>query len=295
MPRIRTIKPEFYRHHDLFLAEKTSKLPIRVAFSGLWLCADKEGRFKWKPTELKLDILPYDELDFNEVLECLIKNKFIIKYTVDNKDYGFIPTFKDHQRITGTEKNYDSKIPEYTGNTMESQSVSIETVKKYIKPQNVDNQMAFQSVSTETSRMTGMEIEIEKERSIGTVIPENFWLLNIYNKKFIEVQRCFPDLSEKGFCKWKHFIDFIYQKSFHEIFRFKCINPVDFEKLDFPENEWEETIRMLLSTGIEEKHNLFFRIPQFQKYAKKGYKKTEPLSNYESEIQAQREKYKGKK
>ena len=60
MARIRTIKPEFYRHHDLFLAEKESGLPLRLAFSGLWLCADKEGRFKWNPNQLKLDELPYD-------------------------------------------------------------------------------------------------------------------------------------------------------------------------------------------------------------------------------------------
>lgn len=111
MPRIRTIKPEFFRHHDLYLAEQDSKLPIRVAFSGLWCSSDKEGRFKWKPTQLKLDILPYDELNFTEVLECLVKNEFIVKYIVDEKEYGFIPTFKEHQRITGTEKDYDSKLP----------------------------------------------------------------------------------------------------------------------------------------------------------------------------------------
>ena len=68
MARIRSIKPELYRHYDLFVAETESGLPLRVAFSGLWLCADKEGRFKWKPVQLKLDVLPYDELDFSNVL-----------------------------------------------------------------------------------------------------------------------------------------------------------------------------------------------------------------------------------
>lgn len=281
MPRIRTIKPEFFRHHELYMAEKKSGLPIRVAFSGLWCCADKEGRFKWKPTELKLDILPYDELDFNKVLQCLIENKFIIKYTVEGKSYGIIPTFKEHQRITGTEKNYDSKIPEYNGNTLESQSVSkeiqndsMETNGKPVGSQLTDNQMAFQSVSIETSRMTGKdgkEIEIEIERSIGSV-PEHFLLFDIYNKSFPEVKKIFKNASEKGFLRWRKFIDFIYENSLNEIFRFKCINPVDFEKLNFPEDKWDETIRAILSTGVEEKHNLFFRIPQFIKYLDKGIK-----------------------
>lgn len=163
MPRIRTIKPEFFRHHDLYLAEKKSKLPIRVAFSGLWCCADKEGRFKWKPTELKLDVLPYDEVDFNTVLNCLIENEFIVKYTVENRDYGFIPKFKEHQRITGTEKQYDSKLPEYYGNNLESHNASIENGKKSKNLQNADNHTAFQSVSKETTWIEGKE-EGEKDK-----------------------------------------------------------------------------------------------------------------------------------
>ncbi len=163
MPRIRTIKPEFFRHHDLYLAEKKSKLPIRVAFSGLWCCADKEGRFKWKPTELKLDVLPYDEIDFNKVLDCLIANEFIIKYTINNSDYGFIPKFKEHQRITGTEKQYDSKLPEYNGNTLESHSDSKENIRISENLQSIDNHTAFQSTSMETTWIEGKE-EGEKDK-----------------------------------------------------------------------------------------------------------------------------------
>lgn len=164
MPRIRTIKPEFYRHHDLYLAEKKSGFPIRVAFSGLWLCADKEGRFKWKPTELKLDILPYDEVDFNEVLDCLIENGFIVKYKVENKFYGLIPTFKEHQRITGTEKQYESKLPPYNGNTSDFQNDSIENEDISKNSQTLDNHTDFQSVSKETTCWEGKD---NKERIEG--------------------------------------------------------------------------------------------------------------------------------
>lgn len=132
MARIRTVKPEFFKHYDLFKAEKETGLPLRLAFQGLWICADKEGRFKWQAETLKLDILPYDDIDFNQCLLELDKYGFIVKYCVGGKDYGCIPTFKDHQRITGTESKSESKIPapptqkqqgitkEILGNTLET-------------------------------------------------------------------------------------------------------------------------------------------------------------------------------
>lgn len=182
MPRIRTIKPEFFRHHDLYLAEKKSNLPLRVAFSGLWCCADKEGRFKWKPTELKLDVLPYDELDFDNVLQWLIDEGFIIKYYSEDKEYGLIPTFKDHQRITGTESKYESKLPKYNGSTKEIHNDSKEVTNVSIdipkKIQDADNQMAFHNDSKETLWQVGKDIrkgiegkdnkEIELKKNISS-------------------------------------------------------------------------------------------------------------------------------
>lgn len=71
MARIRTIKPEFFRHAGLFDLEQETGLPLRVAFAGLWTAADREGRFAWKPRELKLDCLPFDLVDFSRVLDAL--------------------------------------------------------------------------------------------------------------------------------------------------------------------------------------------------------------------------------
>lgn len=112
MARIRTVKPEFFKHYDLFKAEKETKLPLRLAFQGLWLCADKEGRFKFNPTHLKLDILPYDDVDFKVILASLEAYGFILKYEVGGKNYGIIPTLKDHQRFSGTEAKAVSTTPE---------------------------------------------------------------------------------------------------------------------------------------------------------------------------------------
>jgi hypothetical protein len=99
MARIRSIKPEFFLHEKLYQAEKKTKLPLRVAFPGLWTVADREGRFKWKISELKLQILPHDRLDFEKVMQVLVDFGFVEKYEVDGKEYGFIPSWYDHQKI----------------------------------------------------------------------------------------------------------------------------------------------------------------------------------------------------
>lgn len=103
MARIRTIKPEFFKHEVLFDLEKETGLPIRVAFAGLLTCCDREGRFKWRPRRLKADALPYDEVDFSLVLDAMFKKRLILKYRVDGDDYGCIPSWKKHQIIHNTE------------------------------------------------------------------------------------------------------------------------------------------------------------------------------------------------
>jgi hypothetical protein len=108
--RIRTVKPAFFRHRGLYLLEQSSGFPIRVAFEGLWTVADREGRFRWKPEELKLDCLPYDALDFSDVLNALERGDFVRRYEVDAKAYGWIPSFLEHQVIN--QREAASTLPE---------------------------------------------------------------------------------------------------------------------------------------------------------------------------------------
>lgn len=103
MGRIRTIKPEFFKHSALFDAEQESGLPLRIAFAGLWTCADREGRFKWRPRELKLNVLPYDDCDFSRVLDALATRGFVVKYQSGTEFYGYIPTWQAHQYINHRE------------------------------------------------------------------------------------------------------------------------------------------------------------------------------------------------
>lgn len=109
MARIRTVKPDFFRHLGLFKVEQETKLPIRIAFAGLWTACDREGRFKWEPEILKLDCLPFDNVDFSRVLDALWSRGSVVKYTVDGRDYGFVPSFPEHQVINNREA--ESKLP----------------------------------------------------------------------------------------------------------------------------------------------------------------------------------------
>jgi hypothetical protein len=109
MLRSRIIKPEFFKHGALYDAECDHNLPLRLAFEGLWCVSDREGRFAWRPREMKLDILPYDDVDFADILDALEQAGFIRSYTVDGKRYGVIPSFSAHQ--TFHHREAASKLP----------------------------------------------------------------------------------------------------------------------------------------------------------------------------------------
>jgi uncharacterized phage protein (TIGR02220 family) len=108
--RIRTVKPSFFLHGDLYDLEIECKAPVRLAYAGLWCAADREGRFAWKPRELKAQILPHDNVDFSRVLDALATRGFLVRYTSQGKDFGWIPTFKDHQVINN--KEAESVLPD---------------------------------------------------------------------------------------------------------------------------------------------------------------------------------------
>lgn len=107
--RIRTVKPDLFRHDGLFEAEQSSGLPLRLAFIALFTIADREGRFRWQPRRMKLDMFPYDAIDIAAVLDALHAHGFIARYEVDAEVYGFIPSWANHQTIN--HKEQDSELP----------------------------------------------------------------------------------------------------------------------------------------------------------------------------------------
>lgn len=102
------MKPELFTHGELFDAERESKLPLRLAFVALFTCCDREGRFKWRPRELKLACLPFDEVDFSRVLDALATRGFIVRYA---SDYGCIPSWNRHQVINNREGQSELPTP----------------------------------------------------------------------------------------------------------------------------------------------------------------------------------------
>jgi len=117
MSRIRTVKPEFFKHESLFDAERESGLPLRLAFAGLWTCCDREGRFVWRPRALKTDILPYDDVDFSRVLDALAARGFVVKYASGGREYGVVPGFARHQVINNRESPSEIPAPEQVVDT----------------------------------------------------------------------------------------------------------------------------------------------------------------------------------
>jgi len=96
MPRIRSIKPEFFRNEGL------SELGFahRVLFVGLWTQADREGRMRDRPGRLKGELLPYDEVDVDAMLQKLHDHpeSYIIRYEKDKVKYIQVRNFALHQQ-----------------------------------------------------------------------------------------------------------------------------------------------------------------------------------------------------
>lgn len=92
--RQRTLKPGFFKNEDL-----SSMPPLeRLLFAGLLLVADRAGRFEDRPARIRAEVLPYEEgIDADAMIEHLAQCGFVVRYEVDGKRYGMIPTFDLHQ------------------------------------------------------------------------------------------------------------------------------------------------------------------------------------------------------
>ena len=105
--RIRSIKPEFFKHDEL------AKLPplTRLLFQGTWCLADSEGRLEDRPNRIKVEVLPYDDHDVDAGLNALAANGQIIRYTAGGLKLIQVTNFRRHQRITGSEASMPSRFP----------------------------------------------------------------------------------------------------------------------------------------------------------------------------------------
>lgn len=125
MPRMRNIKPDFFKDEDL------SYLPFeaRIIFAGLLCLADREGRLEYRPKRIKVEIMPFDDVNIDAICRLLADpkiphragKKFIDIYESTGQLYIEICNFKKHQRPHHLEPK--SKLPANplkTGITCES-------------------------------------------------------------------------------------------------------------------------------------------------------------------------------
>ncbi|MDD4178863.1 MAG: hypothetical protein PHH14_02280 [Candidatus Margulisbacteria bacterium] len=111
MARIRYLKPDFFKDEDI----KELPFEVRIFYEGLWCMADREGRLEERPERLKVEIMPYDEIDIEKALTLLALPKkhgrqpFINRYVTDKQRFIQIINWHKHQKPHHTEK--ESTIP----------------------------------------------------------------------------------------------------------------------------------------------------------------------------------------
>ncbi len=98
MPRIRTIKPEFWASEQI--GECSSN--ARLLFIGIWNFADDYGVHPDKPKELKAKVFPYDDATTSEVrgwLDELVRVGLLRRFDASGATYLFVTGWEKHQRI----------------------------------------------------------------------------------------------------------------------------------------------------------------------------------------------------
>ena len=103
--RSRYIKPGFFTSEQLSECSPFA----RILFEGLWCYADRRGRLEDRPKKIKVAILPYDNVEIEELLGELVSNELIVRYEAEGKRYIWVPNFLLHQRPHHNEE--DSVIP----------------------------------------------------------------------------------------------------------------------------------------------------------------------------------------
>ena len=115
--RIRSTKPEFWA------SQLIARWPYesRLCYIALWNEADDEGRFRAAMAYLKGRLFPYESFNMGEVLAPLVTSRRVILYTAGGEDFGFLPTFRRHQRIN---RPSPSKLPPPPEGALTEESVS---------------------------------------------------------------------------------------------------------------------------------------------------------------------------
>lgn len=126
MPRIRTIKPEFWRNRALASLPAFTRL-VAIAILNV---ADDDGYFEADPLLIRGDVFPY-EPDYGSITVALRElsgiGYVVFRTSLEKGEIGFVPNFKKHQVINKPGKSklkeiYENsqgieQLPDHSGST----------------------------------------------------------------------------------------------------------------------------------------------------------------------------------
>lgn len=97
MPRIRSIKPEFWTSGQIIECSTNA----RLLFIGLWNFCDDEGRHTYRPKQIKAEVFPADDISADDILRMLDElssNDLITVYEHDSQRFLQVNGWH-HQKI----------------------------------------------------------------------------------------------------------------------------------------------------------------------------------------------------
>lgn len=110
MPRIRTVKPEFWEDEVVGLLPRDARLLFVATFN----LADDEGLLRWTPAYIKASAFMYDDdlsvPDVAKLMQCLTDAGLLFPYIggVARQQMAVVVNFRKHQKINRPQK---SKLP----------------------------------------------------------------------------------------------------------------------------------------------------------------------------------------
>lgn len=166
--RARNIKPGF------FINEELAALPplARILFAGLWCMADREGRLEDRPKRIKVQLLPYDDCNVDELLQLLADAGFIRRYEVRGIRVIDIPTFKRHQNPHKNEKTSELPAYEEIEKLPEEIEKLPERVEKCTKPLRLNpDSLNPDSLNTNSKELARAEAPAQPQKDIKEASP----------------------------------------------------------------------------------------------------------------------------
>lgn len=164
MARARNIKPGFFTNEELAEVEPLG----RILFAGLWTIADRDGRLGDRPKKIKVEILPYDQCNVDEMLQDLADRGFILRYQINGDRYIQILAFAKHQNPHKNEKPSYLPPPPSTVHVPDKHSTStVQALEQYgTATVQVQDNSSTTPEKTQTSSLTENE-EPRKIKACG--------------------------------------------------------------------------------------------------------------------------------